>query len=212
MKSVIAQGSSVVKAIEEALKKAGMPTEFFVKLLENAQGGFLGFGAKKAKIALFFKQHTYQSQKDGVLNQHVYEDLFDNNSINKQIEQQLKGIELPKVGSHAPHPKQNQSKQHQPNRPNRPMHQRELPNNTKNIPSKDQNSKPTHNPIKQDNKQNIDKNRSTTFGNQQPSNQNFTQKKRSMDQRPLNQPKQNTSTDKPLIRPLPPKNNDSSKS
>ena len=45
MKSVIAQGATVVKAIEEALKKADMPKEFFVKILEEAQPGFLGFGA-----------------------------------------------------------------------------------------------------------------------------------------------------------------------
>ena len=54
MKSVLAQGATVVKAIEEALKKADMPQEFFVKILEEAQSGFLGFGAKKAKIASIF--------------------------------------------------------------------------------------------------------------------------------------------------------------
>ena len=79
MKSVIAQGATVAKAVEEALKKANMPQEFFIKLLEEAQSGFLGFGAKKAKIALFFKQYSYDQKKhDNLLSQESYENLFDN--------------------------------------------------------------------------------------------------------------------------------------
>lgn len=98
MKSVIAQGATVAKAVEEALKKANMPQEFFIKLLEEAQSGFLGFGAKKAKIALFFKQYSYDQKKhDGLLSQDSYESLFDNQAISKQIEQQLKEIDLPSL-------------------------------------------------------------------------------------------------------------------
>ncbi|MBP7854426.1 Jag N-terminal domain-containing protein [Candidatus Babeliales bacterium] len=109
MKSVIAQGSTVSKAIEEALKKANMPAEFFIKLLEDAQGGFLGFGAKKAKIALFFKEHTSRDKKENILSQNSYENLFNSQSIKHQIEQQLKDITPPKI--HPKQPAQNQPKQ-----------------------------------------------------------------------------------------------------
>ncbi len=86
MKSVIVQGASVAKAIDEALAKAGMPQEFFVKILEDAQPGFLGFGSKKAKIALFFKKELHK--RDGSLvSRGTYKNLFNNQSIKSQIEQ-----------------------------------------------------------------------------------------------------------------------------
>ena len=88
MKSVIAQGATVVKAIEEALKKADMPKEFFVKILEEAQSGFLGFGSKKAKIALFFKKEIMSSRGEGILHQDSYDGLFNNQSLQKQIDNQ----------------------------------------------------------------------------------------------------------------------------
>ncbi len=110
MKSVIAQGSTVVKAIEEALKKAGMPTQFFVKLLEDAQSGFLGFGAKKAKIALFFKQKAEYSKNKGILSQESYESLFNNQSLSKQIEEELKILDTTKTVIHNQAPKEQKSK------------------------------------------------------------------------------------------------------
>ena len=84
MKSVISQGVSTAKAIELALQKAGTPEEFFVKVLEEAQSGFLGFGSKKAKIALFFKKEDL-GDTDELLSQRSYEHLFNNKSLNKQI-------------------------------------------------------------------------------------------------------------------------------
>ncbi len=97
MKSVIAQGSTVVKAIEEALKKAEMPTQFFVKLLEDAQSGFLGFGAKKAKVALFFKQKIDHNKNKNLLSQDSYENLFNSQALSKQIEEELKNLDTAKV-------------------------------------------------------------------------------------------------------------------
>lgn len=93
MKSVIAQGSSIAKAIEEALKKADMPQEFFVKVLEEAQAGFLGFGSKKAKIALFFKNDVVseKSQKS-MFDKGTYAGLFNNPEMKKQLDQQLKEL------------------------------------------------------------------------------------------------------------------------
>lgn len=106
MKSVIAQGATVVKAIEEALKKADMPKEFFVKILEEAQSGFLGFGSKKAKIALFFKKEILSSRGEGVLHQDSYEGLFDNQSLQKQIDNQQRDTTSKDA---APQASQNQS-------------------------------------------------------------------------------------------------------
>jgi len=95
MKSVITQGSTIAKAIEEALKKSDSPQEFFVKILEDAQPGFLGFGAKKAKIALFFKDgNVSEKEADSMLAKGSYLGLFNNPSIKKQIDQQLKELGL----------------------------------------------------------------------------------------------------------------------
>lgn len=85
MKSVIAQGATISKAIEDALNKAGKPQEFFVKVLEEGQAGFLGFGSKKAKIALFFKKDDYSRRDSDVLPQGAYKDLFNNESLDKQL-------------------------------------------------------------------------------------------------------------------------------
>ncbi len=207
MKSVIAQGSTVVKAVEEALKKAGQPAEFFVKLLENAQGGFLGFGAKKAKIALFFKQNPHHYKNDGLLSQDSYQDLFENNAINKQIEQQLKDVGAPKQQaqtSRPQHPKQQPQRQPQQQEP-RPMQQR---------PSSKQTM--TQAPKQSPQKNNISAQpKVEQKNNQQPQrpHKNFEQRKQQ--QRPTNQPapvKEKTHPSKLMVRPLPPKNNDSSKS
>ena len=110
MKSVIAQGSTVVKAIEEALKKAGMPTQFFVKLLEDAQSGFLGFGAKKAKIALFFKQKADYNKNKSFLSQESYENLFNNQTLSKQIEEELKILDTAKTTIQNQEPKEHKTK------------------------------------------------------------------------------------------------------
>lgn len=89
MKSVIVQGASVAKAIDEALQKAGMPQEFFVKILEEAQPGFLGFGSKKAKIALFFKKEDSR-KNSSLLSLGTYKDLFENQGLQAQAEMQDK--------------------------------------------------------------------------------------------------------------------------
>lgn len=90
MKSVIVQGNTVAKAIDEALQKADMPQEFFVKILEDAQPGFLGFGSKKAKIALFFKKDdlSRRHHNNSLLLKGEYKDLFNNQKLQKQLEGQ----------------------------------------------------------------------------------------------------------------------------
>ncbi|MBI2344820.1 Jag N-terminal domain-containing protein [Candidatus Dependentiae bacterium] len=95
MKSVIAQGSTIAKAIEDALKKADMPQEFFVKVLEDAQTGFLGFGSKKAKIALFFKDDAVSDKNhQSMFEKGSYAGLFNSSDVKKQLDQQLKELGL----------------------------------------------------------------------------------------------------------------------
>lgn len=89
MKSVIAQASSLAKAIDAAWEKAGKPAEFFTRVLQEAGSGFLGFRSQKAKVVLFFKNTEKEQAKNAfpvVLNQHEYEDLFDNNRLKNPIE------------------------------------------------------------------------------------------------------------------------------
>lgn len=84
MKSVIQEGSSLVKAIEEGWKKAGKPTEFSVKIYQEAEYGFLGLGTKKnAKVCIFFEEAFLEKQdrpkkdykKSYQKPQHQYKDL-----------------------------------------------------------------------------------------------------------------------------------------
>lgn len=89
MKSVIVQGATIAKAIDEALAKAGMPVEFFIKVLEEAQPGFLGFGSKKAKIALFFKKE-HGKRDSSLLSRGGYKDLFGNENLQAQSLEQEK--------------------------------------------------------------------------------------------------------------------------
>ena len=83
MKSVVAQSSTLAKAVEEAWNKAGRPEEFFIKILEEPTNGFLGFRAKKAKVGLFFK--SLDKKEDAlvpqVLKQKEYTSFFNNDDL-----------------------------------------------------------------------------------------------------------------------------------
>jgi len=115
MKSVIVQGATIAKAIDEALAKAGMPQEFFVKVLEEAQPGFLGFGSKKAKIVLFFKKDI--NKRDGsLLSRGAYKNLFENENLQAQSieqEKQQKVVEKKEVTPLAPQPRKENVQQQQ---------------------------------------------------------------------------------------------------
>lgn len=221
MKSVIAQGTTVVKAVEEALKKADMPVEFFVKLLEDAQAGFLGFGAKKAKVALFFKQSALNNKKDSLLNQQSYENLFDSNDLHKQIEQQIKqaGSSIKSQAPVEPQSTKKVSVNPQENKglnPRSPMQRRHLPESSKNDQQrsfvKQNHPKPQAKSIeKLNDQQKIDR-QSETDTSLRSSN-SYRRRRRSGYRRPIADesglPK---SVDKHAIRPLPMKKNDPSKS
>ncbi len=104
MKSVVVEGSTVAKAIELAWQKAEKPEEFFIRILQEHSNGFLGFGAQKAKVVLFFKNaQKSDSNFPTVLQQKEYANLFDNKNlknpetlnvvdvqINKNVQTQLK--------------------------------------------------------------------------------------------------------------------------
>ncbi len=55
MKSIIEEAPSILKAIEKAWARAGNPTEFSVKIFEEAQKNFFGMTSKNAKVGVFFE-------------------------------------------------------------------------------------------------------------------------------------------------------------
>jgi hypothetical protein len=62
MKSVIQEGSSLAKAIEQGWIKAGKPREFTVKIFQEAKKNFFGMTVIAAKVGIFFKEA--QDSKD----------------------------------------------------------------------------------------------------------------------------------------------------
>lgn len=97
MKSVVVEASTVAKAIEIAWLKAEKPEEFFVRVLQEHSAGFLGFGAQKAKIVLFFKNtHKSDSLFPVVLKQKEYANFFDNNNLKVPTELNVVNNELNK--------------------------------------------------------------------------------------------------------------------
>lgn len=114
MKSVVVEASTVAKAIELAWQKAEKPEEFFIRILQEHSSGFLGFGAKKAKIVFFFKN----SQKSDalfpiVLKQKEYANFFGNDKLKTPSQQNVVDHELNKNVIQSNHKKhaQGQGKQ-----------------------------------------------------------------------------------------------------
>ena len=213
MKSVIAQGATIAKAIEEALKKADMPQEFFVKLLEDAQAGFLGFGGRKAKIALFFKKEVAVTKGDPVLSQESYDQLFDNPELQKQIDNQQrldqqKPSQPIEKSSHSTN-QQNQPKNIQPNqvKPLNQAHPKQQANPQRN-PQQSQPKAIHPNQVKQPNqsqpKPAVNQRQQHTHQSAQQSNQpqskpvvNQQQRQVNQSAQPSNQPRQQSIPSKP---------------
>lgn len=202
MKSVITQGATVAKAIEEALKKADMPKEFFVKVLEDAQAGFLGFGAKKAKIALFFKEDSVSTKhhQESMFERGSYENLFNNPSIKKQIEQQLKdlGLEIKPMIA----PKKSTAAQHEPapvssasSTSTTKMHTRPLPNKSQ------QSTQPRRQSAEQPSNGSAERKNVTELPGQSGQPDEFRRKRRSRYYRPRSRSNSNGSPVNPSDKP-----------
>jgi predicted RNA-binding protein Jag len=54
MKSLLQEGSSIVKAVEKAWSDAGMPSEFTVKILHEGEKNFLGFSKAPAIVSIIY--------------------------------------------------------------------------------------------------------------------------------------------------------------
>lgn len=114
MKSVVVEGSTLAKAIEAAWVKAEKPEEFFVRVLQEHSSGFLGFGAQKAKIVLFFKNSTKsESALPTLLSQKEYASFFNNKQLKNPeqiniIDTQLNknSVQQPKQPHHKQKPAQ----------------------------------------------------------------------------------------------------------
>ena len=50
MKSLLQEGSSIIRAVEAAWVKAGMPVEFLIKVLKNEEQRFLGIAWKNSVV------------------------------------------------------------------------------------------------------------------------------------------------------------------
>ena len=58
MKSIMEQGSTIIKAIEKAWDRAEKPKEFSIKIFEQEEKNFFGMSTKPAKIGIFFEEKT----------------------------------------------------------------------------------------------------------------------------------------------------------
>lgn len=63
MKSVIEEGSSIAKAIENGWLKAGKPKEFTVKVFQESKKNFFGFNTVVAKVGIFFYEDSKEKEK-----------------------------------------------------------------------------------------------------------------------------------------------------
>lgn len=63
MKSIVHEGSSIAKAVEQGWIKAGKPAEFTIKVLEEAKKNFIGLTTHSAKIALYFDEKRVAKQE-----------------------------------------------------------------------------------------------------------------------------------------------------
>lgn len=63
MKSIMQEASSIAKAIEQGWIKAGNPTDFSVKILEEPKKNFFGLTVHPAKIALYFDEKPSQRRQ-----------------------------------------------------------------------------------------------------------------------------------------------------
>lgn len=64
MKSVIHEASSLACAIEEGWKKAGKPSEFTVKIYQQAEHSIFGLVTKKkAKVGIFFEDQPARTER-----------------------------------------------------------------------------------------------------------------------------------------------------
>ncbi len=115
MKSVVVEASTVAKAVETAWLKAEKPEEFFIKVLQEHSSGFLGFGAKKAKIVFFFKNiKKSDSLFPVVVKQKEYSNFFENSNLKVPAQVDVIDTELNKnvvLGSQQKKNKYKQNKQ-----------------------------------------------------------------------------------------------------
>ncbi|MBV8661009.1 MAG: Jag N-terminal domain-containing protein [Candidatus Dependentiae bacterium] len=127
MKSVVVEASTVAKAIEVAWHKAEKPEEFFIRVLQEHSSGFLGFGAQKAKIVLFFKNaHKSDSLFPVVLKQKEYANFFGNQNLKVPTQLNVVDGELNKNVSLGG---QHKKKQHQQNNQQQKAKQHNQPQN-----------------------------------------------------------------------------------
>jgi len=91
MKSIIQEGSSIIKAIHDGWERAGKPQEFSIKVFEEEEKNFIGFTKKPAKIAIFFTEEV-ASLKDKKVYSPVKQQLKQIEKVKQKIEPKREGV------------------------------------------------------------------------------------------------------------------------
>jgi predicted RNA-binding protein Jag len=72
MKSILQEGSSVLKAVEQAWSTAGKPQEFTIKVLESESKNFLGITTKPAIISITYEaKNQFVKTKERIIEKPV---------------------------------------------------------------------------------------------------------------------------------------------
>jgi len=166
MKSVVVEASTVAKAIELAWQKAEKPEEFFIRILQEHNSGFLGFGAQKAKIALFFKN---TSKSDSlfpvVLKQKEYDNLFNNSKLQTPVNLNSVDDQLNKNMSVGQHQKKKHNNQH-----NQTKNNSSVDKVDRNQPARNQQQSSTEKTQKTNNHSSVSRHKTTEEGLRDPKN------------------------------------------
>ena len=144
MKSVRAEAATISKAVEEAWKKAGNPIEFFTKIVEEPKAGFLGFGAKSAVIALFFKKESIKSESDKlakpeIVRQESYVGFFNNKNLTVEAPSQKQPQHKQPQKKDAATSSQQQQSQNQRRKESHPASSNVNPNQNRNNQNQNRN-------------------------------------------------------------------------
>ena len=88
MRSLVQEAANIQKAIEQAWNKAGNPTEFQVKILEEPERNFFGMVTRSAKVAIIFEEKQPQRDKKKQADKHKKQKRSAQESQTKQQPEQ----------------------------------------------------------------------------------------------------------------------------
>lgn len=139
MKSVIQEGSSLAKAIEQGWIKAGKPKEFTIKIFQEAKKNFFGFTTIPAKVGIFFKDFSSSSEHKDIKHnsprpQHQQNREKRDHRDQRDYRQQPRRRFQKRPDDRSQNPNENQPRQARPQQPQHPRQDRPVhrPHNNQN--------------------------------------------------------------------------------